>query len=79
MWGTIGIIYDSTRVTEPVTSWDILWDSKYKDEVYMFNSLRDSLAIALIKAGYSIESFYLLDFYPNTSHIESLAVLKYNN
>lgn len=32
----------------------------------------------LIKAGYSIESFYLLDFYPNTSHIESLAVLKYN-
>ena len=56
MWGTIGIIYDSTRVTEPVTSWDILWDSKYKDEVYMFNSLRDSLAIALIKAGYSINS-----------------------
>ena len=56
MWGTIGIIYDSTRITEPVTSWDILWDSKYKDEVYMFNSLRDSLAIALIKAGYSINS-----------------------
>ena len=27
MWGTIGIIYDSTRITEPVTSWDILWDS----------------------------------------------------
>ena len=56
MWGTIGIIYDSSRITEPVTSWDILWDSKYKDEVYMFNSLRDSLAIALIKAGYSINS-----------------------
>ena len=32
----------------------------------------------LIKAGYSIEAFYLLDFYPNTSHIESLAVLNYN-
>ena len=56
MWGTIGIIYDSSRITEPVTSWDILWDSKYKDEVYMFNSLRDSLAIALIKAGHSINS-----------------------
>ena len=56
MWGTIGIIYDSTRITEPVTSWDILWDSKYKDEVYMFNSLRDSLAISLIKSGYSINS-----------------------
>lgn len=56
MWGTIGILYDTTKVTEPVTSWDILWDSKYKDDVYMFNSLRDSLAIALIKAGYSINS-----------------------
>ena len=56
MWGTIGIIYDSTRITEPVTSWDILWDTKYKDEVYMFNSLRDAMAIGLIKAGYSINS-----------------------
>ncbi|MBR4006040.1 MAG: class I SAM-dependent RNA methyltransferase [Treponema sp.] len=28
----------------------------------------------LIKAGYKMESLYLLDFYPQTSHIESLAV-----
>lgn len=56
MWGTIGILYDTTKVTEAVTSWDILWDSKYKDEVYMFNSLRDALAISLIRSGYSINS-----------------------
>ena len=56
MWGTIGIIYDSTRITEPENSWDILWDSKYKDEVYMFNSLRDAMAIGLLKDGYSINS-----------------------
>lgn len=30
----------------------------------------------LLKAGYSIEKAYLLDFYPNTSHIESLVVFK---
>ena len=29
----------------------------------------------LLKAGYHIESAYLLDFYPNTSHIESLVLL----
>ena len=29
---------------------------------------------ALIKAGYNIKAAYLLDFYPNTSHIESLIV-----
>lgn len=56
MWGTIGIVYDPSVVTEPVTSWDVLWDSKYKDNVYMFNSIRDSLAIGLIKTGSSINS-----------------------
>ncbi len=29
----------------------------------------------LLKAGYKIESAYLMDFYPNTSHIESLIFL----
>lgn len=28
----------------------------------------------LIKAGYKLDKIYLLDFYPNTSHIESLAL-----
>lgn len=55
-WGTVGIVYDTTIVDEPVTSWDILWDSKYKDNVYMYNSLRDSLAITLVKNGYSLNS-----------------------
>lgn len=30
----------------------------------------------LIASGYDLTAFYLLDFYPNTSHIESLAVLR---
>ena len=29
----------------------------------------------LLQAGYTIQSSYLLDFYPNTSHIESLVLL----
>ena len=31
---------------------------------------------SLIKAGYEMKKIYLLDFYPNTSHIESLAVFE---
>lgn len=31
----------------------------------------------LVQAGYTIESFHMLDFYPHTSHIESLACLVY--
>ena len=30
----------------------------------------------LLQAGYTIQSCYLLDFYPNTSHIESLVTLR---
>ena len=31
-WGTVGIVYDVTKVKEPVTSWNILWDEKSKGE-----------------------------------------------
>lgn len=33
----------------------------------------------LIKAGYELKKMYLLDFYPNTSHIESLAIFQLKN
>lgn len=28
-WGTLGIVYNKSLVTEDVTSWRILWDEKY--------------------------------------------------
>ncbi|MBQ4379346.1 MAG: 23S rRNA (uracil(1939)-C(5))-methyltransferase RlmD [Treponema sp.] len=34
-------------------------------------------AAFLVKAGYSLTKLYLLDFYPHTSHIESLAFFEY--
>lgn len=33
-------------------------------------------AAFLVKAGYSLKKLYLLDFYPHTAHIESLAVFE---
>lgn len=56
MWGTVGIIYDADKVDEPVDSWDILWDPKYKGEIFMFDSIRDTLAISLVRLGYSLNS-----------------------
>lgn len=52
-WGTVGIIYNKTMVTDPVDSWDILWDSNYAGKILMFNNPRDSYGIALKKLGYS--------------------------
>jgi spermidine/putrescine transport system substrate-binding protein len=56
MWGTVGIIYNTTMVDEEVDSWDILWDEKYADEIFMLNSQRDTIAVALKKLGYSMNT-----------------------
>lgn len=56
MWGTVGIIYDADIVTDPVDSWDILWNKKYNNNILMFDSIRDTLAISLKRLGYSLNS-----------------------
>ncbi len=55
-WGTLGIIYNTDMVTEPVESWDILWDEKYAGQILMLKSMRDTLGVALKKLGYSVNS-----------------------
>ncbi|WDV44455.1 spermidine/putrescine ABC transporter substrate-binding protein [Clostridiaceae bacterium M8S5] len=56
LWGTVGIVYNSKVIKEKVNSWDILWDEKYKDQILMLDSSRDSIGIALKKLGYSFNS-----------------------
>lgn len=56
MWGTIGIIYDADVITETVDSWDLLWNQKYTGDIFIFDSIRDTLAISLARLGYSINS-----------------------
>ncbi len=43
-------------VTEKVDSWDILWNEKYKNQIFMFNTYRDTIGVALKKLGYSLNS-----------------------
>lgn len=56
MWGTMGILYNTTMVDEKVDSWDILWDPKYSKEILMLDSQRDSIGAALLKLGYSLNT-----------------------
>lgn len=56
MWGTVGIIYNKEMVDDKVNSWDILWNEKYKGQILMLDSQRDSIAVALKKLGYSMNS-----------------------
>ena len=55
-WGTTGIIYNTKMVTEPVDSWSILFDEKYKGEILMIDNPRDAFAVALSYLGYSINT-----------------------
>ena len=54
--GTVGILYNTTMVDEPVDSWDILWDEKYKDNILMQDSVRDAFMVALKRNGDSLNS-----------------------
>lgn len=56
MWGTVGILYNTTMVWEPVDSWGILWDTRYKNNVFMLDSIRDSMGITLKYLGYSMNT-----------------------
>ncbi len=55
-WGTVGILYNKTMVEEPVDSWSILWDEKYKDNILMQDSVRDAFMVGLKLNGYSMNS-----------------------
>ena len=55
-WGTVGILYNKTMVDEPVDSWSILWDPKYKDNILMQDSVRDAFGVTLKYLGYSLNS-----------------------
>lgn len=58
MWGTVGIIYDTTVVDIPKEEieWDILWNEDYADRILMFDNPRDAFAIAQLKLGYSLNT-----------------------
>ena len=54
MWGTVGIVYNTTMVEEAPTSWQSLWDIENAGNVLMFNNSRDAFAIAAKKLGMSL-------------------------
>ena len=56
LWGTTGIGYNKTKVTDPVDSWSILWNPKYKDRILMLDDAREVFGAALKWKGRSVNS-----------------------
>ena len=55
-WGSVGIIYNTAMVDEPITSWGAMFDEKYAGQVLMINNSRDALMAALCYLGYDINT-----------------------
>ncbi|MCL2852428.1 MAG: spermidine/putrescine ABC transporter substrate-binding protein [Defluviitaleaceae bacterium] len=55
-WGTLGILYNTTMVNSVIDSWEALWNPDYANLIFMYNSERDSMAVALKLLGYSLNS-----------------------
>ena len=58
-WGTVGIVYDKTKVDIQdleKEGYNIFLDQKYKGDIYLYDSERDSFMMALKALGYSMNT-----------------------
>ena len=58
-WGTVGIVYDKTKVDRKdleTEGFNIFLDEKYKGDIYLYDSERDSFMMALKALGYSMNT-----------------------
>lgn len=55
-WGVLGILYNTKVVKEVPDSWADLWDPQYSGKILMYNNSRDTLGVALLKEGYSLNT-----------------------
>jgi spermidine/putrescine transport system substrate-binding protein len=55
-WGTVGLGINTEFVKEPVDSWSILWNEKYKGKISILDDPRSGFIPALRLMGHSINS-----------------------
>lgn len=57
VWGTTGILYNSTCTGgEEITSWESLFDPKWKNKIYMLDNMLAAYIVGLQVNGYSADS-----------------------
>ncbi|MFN8381605.1 MAG: spermidine/putrescine ABC transporter substrate-binding protein [Anaerolineales bacterium] len=52
LWGTTGILYDKTKVTNPITSWEDLWRPEFAGHIVVLDDAREILGLSLLTLGY---------------------------
>ncbi|MDP4133491.1 MAG: spermidine/putrescine ABC transporter substrate-binding protein [Bacillota bacterium] len=56
MAGTLGILYNTDKVTEKIDSIGALFDKKYAGQVLMLNGMRDTIGMTLLYLGHSMNT-----------------------
>lgn len=54
--GMVGLIYNTTMVSETPDSWNIMWDENYTGNILTFNNPRDAFGVAQYLLGYSVNT-----------------------
>lgn len=52
LWGTTGIAYDKTQISEPITRWEDLWRPELAGHIVVLDDSREMMGIALQTLGY---------------------------
>ena len=53
MWWTTGVGYDTSKITDALTSSKALWDERWAGHISMLDDWQEAFALALIQLGYS--------------------------
>ena len=62
LYCTVGLVYDAKTITlpegtrNPEEIWGVLFDEQYRNRIGMYNSMRESIGVALNYSGYSINT-----------------------
>lgn len=56
MVGTVGLIYNTALVEEAPTSWRVMWDERYSNDILTFNNSRDAFSIAQLVLGIDVNT-----------------------
>jgi spermidine/putrescine transport system substrate-binding protein len=51
MWWTTGFCWDGAKIKDDLTSWEALWDDKYKGKLAMLDDVREVFAVAAFRLG----------------------------
>lgn len=73
VWGTVGILYNKSKVETAPTSFKDLWDTRYKNDILLVDGAREIIGMALNSENYSLNSRDLKELNQASAKLKLLA------